>query len=55
VIGCVFESKAFSRVDIDINETDPLYSLAGQLIGLPLKSLRADDRHHCAANSVSIQ
>jgi hypothetical protein len=34
VIGYVFESKGFSRVDIDTNESDPAYSLAGQLTGL---------------------
>jgi nicotinate dehydrogenase subunit B len=40
VIGYTFESKGFSRVDIDTNESDPSYSLAGQLMGLPLKSLQ---------------
>ncbi len=40
VIGYFFESKAFSRIDIDTNESDPAYSLAGQLMGLPLKSLQ---------------
>jgi CO/xanthine dehydrogenase Mo-binding subunit len=40
VIGYVFESKGFSRVGIDTNESDPAYSLAGQLMGLPLKSLQ---------------
>jgi CO/xanthine dehydrogenase Mo-binding subunit len=40
VIGYVFESKGFSRIDIDTNESDPSYSLAGQLLGLPLKSLQ---------------
>jgi nicotinate dehydrogenase subunit B len=40
VIGYVFESKGFSRIDIDTNESDPAYSLAGQLTGLPLKSLQ---------------
>jgi nicotinate dehydrogenase subunit B len=40
VVGYVFESKGFSRVDIDTNESDPAYSLAGQLTGLPLKSLQ---------------
>src|SRR5499425_305136 len=40
VIGYVFKSKGFSRVDIDTNESDPAYSLAGQLTGLPLKSLQ---------------
>src|SRR5437667_6055066 len=40
VIGYVFESKGFSRIDIDTNESDPAYSLAGQLMGLPLKSLQ---------------
>jgi CO/xanthine dehydrogenase Mo-binding subunit len=39
VIGYVFESKGFSRIDIDTNESDPAYSLAGQMMGLPLKSL----------------
>jgi hypothetical protein len=39
VIGYVFESKGFSRIDIDTNETNPAYSLAGQLMDLPLKSL----------------
>jgi len=39
-IGYVFESKGFSRVDIDTNESDPVYSLAGQLMGMPLKSLQ---------------
>jgi nicotinate dehydrogenase subunit B len=39
VIGFVFESKGFFRIDIDTNESDPAYSLAGQLMGLPLKSL----------------
>jgi nicotinate dehydrogenase subunit B len=40
VIGYVFESKGFSCVDIDTNESDPAYSLAGQLTGLPLNSLQ---------------
>ena len=40
VIGYVFESKGFSRIDIDTNESDPSYSLAGQLMGLRLKSLQ---------------
>jgi hypothetical protein len=40
VIGYLFESKGFSRIDIDTNESDPAYSLAGQLMGLPLKSLQ---------------
>jgi hypothetical protein len=38
MIGYAFESKGFSRIDIDTNESDPSTSLAGQLIGLPLKS-----------------
>jgi hypothetical protein len=29
VIGYVFESKGFSRIDVDTNESDPSYSLAG--------------------------
>ena len=40
VVGYVLESKGFSRVDIDTNQSDPVYSLAGQLMGLPLKSLQ---------------
>jgi hypothetical protein len=40
VIGYAFESKGFSRIDIDTNESDPAYSLAGQLMCLPLKSLQ---------------
>jgi nicotinate dehydrogenase subunit B len=36
----VFESKGFSRINIDTNESDPSYSLAGQLMGYPLKSLQ---------------
>jgi CO/xanthine dehydrogenase Mo-binding subunit len=40
VTGYAFESKGFSRIDIDTNEGDPSYSLAGQLTGLPLKSLQ---------------
>jgi CO/xanthine dehydrogenase Mo-binding subunit len=40
VISYAFESKGFSRIDIDTNEGDPSYSLAGQLTGLPLKSLQ---------------
>jgi nicotinate dehydrogenase subunit B len=40
VIGYVFESKGFSRIDIDTNESDPAYSFAGQLTGLPLMSLQ---------------
>jgi nicotinate dehydrogenase subunit B len=39
VLGNVFESEDFSRVDIDTNESDPAYSLCGQLMGLPLKPL----------------
>jgi len=42
VLGYAFESKGFSRVDIVTNEGDPVYSLTGQLMGLPLK--RGDDR-----------
>jgi hypothetical protein len=33
VIGYVFESKGFSRIDIDTNESDPSHSLAGQADG----------------------
>src|SRR4029077_743201 len=40
VIGYAFESKGFSRIDIDTNESDPVYSLAGQLMCLPLKPLQ---------------
>ena len=34
-----FESKGFSRIDIDTTEADPRYSLAGQLMGMDLVSL----------------
>jgi hypothetical protein len=40
VIGYVFGSKGSSRIDIHTNESDPAYSLAGQLMGRPLKSLQ---------------
>ncbi len=43
MIGYAFESKGFSRVDIETNESDPVYSLAGQLMGLPLKPLQGGD------------
>ena len=33
MIGYVFESTGLSRIDIDTNESDPAYSLAGQLLG----------------------
>jgi len=36
----VSASKGFSRIDIDTNESDPSTSLAGQLMGLPLKPLQ---------------
>ena len=32
VVGYVFESKGFSRIDIDTNESETCASLAGQLI-----------------------
>ena len=35
-----YESKGFSRIDIDTNGSNPSCSLAGQLTGLPLKSLQ---------------
>jgi hypothetical protein len=37
VIGYAFEIKGSSRIVIDTNESDPVYSLAGQLMGMPLK------------------
>ena len=40
VVGYVFESKGFSCIDIDTNESDPAYSLAGRLMGLPLEPLQ---------------
>jgi nicotinate dehydrogenase subunit B len=40
VIGYAFESKGFARIDIDTNESNPAYSLAGQLMGMLLKSLQ---------------
>ena len=40
VLGYFFESEGLSRIDIDTNESDPSSSLAGELMGLPLKSLQ---------------
>jgi CO/xanthine dehydrogenase Mo-binding subunit len=37
VIGYSFESRGFSRTDIDTNESNPAHSLAGQLLGVALK------------------
>jgi hypothetical protein len=39
-IGYVLEAKGFSRVDIDTQRERPPNSLAGQLMGLPLRSLQ---------------
>ncbi len=39
IVAYKFESKGFSRIDIDTNEADPRYSLAGQLMGIELASL----------------
>jgi CO/xanthine dehydrogenase Mo-binding subunit len=38
VLGYRFESKGFSRIDIESNESNPSHSLGGQLLGLPLLS-----------------
>jgi len=38
LIGYEFVSKAFPRVDVNSNESEPHDTLAGQLIGVPLKS-----------------
>jgi nicotinate dehydrogenase subunit B len=38
VLAYHFESKGFSRIDIDTNESNPSDSLGGQLLGLPLAS-----------------
>jgi nicotinate dehydrogenase subunit B len=38
VLAYQFESKGFSRIDIDTNESNPSDSLGGQLLGLPLVS-----------------
>jgi nicotinate dehydrogenase subunit B len=37
IIALHFESKGFSRLDLDSNESDPAYSLIGQQWGVPLK------------------
>jgi nicotinate dehydrogenase subunit B len=37
---CTGSGSLGSRVDIDTNESDPAYSLAGQLIAMPLKPLQ---------------
>jgi hypothetical protein len=39
IIAYQFESKGFSRLDLDSNESDPAYSLIGQQWGVPLKPL----------------
>jgi nicotinate dehydrogenase subunit B len=41
VIGFQFESRGFSRTDIDTNESDPRDSLAGQFLGLGQHSTQA--------------
>ena len=41
VVGYSFESRGFSRTDIDTNESDPAHSLAGQLLGVALKPTQA--------------
>jgi CO/xanthine dehydrogenase Mo-binding subunit len=41
VVAYHFESKAFSRLDIDSNESDPAHSIVGQLWGVKLKSIDA--------------
>jgi nicotinate dehydrogenase subunit B len=38
VLAHHFESKGFSRIDTDTNESNPSHSLGGQLLGLPLVS-----------------
>jgi hypothetical protein len=47
------ESEGFSRIDIDTNESDPAYSLAGQLTGLALTCALHTDRvvAGCTAHS----
>ena len=40
VVAYHYESKGFSRIDIDTNESDPRYSLAGQLLGLRTRVAR---------------
>ena len=37
VVGYSFESRGFSRTDIDTNESNPAHSLAGQLMGVALQ------------------
>jgi nicotinate dehydrogenase subunit B len=39
VVAFHFETKSFSRLDIATNEADPRDSLAGQLMGMPPKSV----------------
>ena len=38
LVGYEFTSKAFSRVDVDTNESKPHDTLGGQLLGVPLHS-----------------
>jgi CO/xanthine dehydrogenase Mo-binding subunit len=41
VVAYHFESKAFSRLDTENNESDPRHSLAGHLMGWPLDPIQA--------------
>ncbi len=52
VIAYEFLSKAFSRWDVQVNESKPKDSLAGQLMGLPLQS---DDAFGVPAESYEFQ
>ena len=36
VVGYHFDSRGFSRTNIDTNESNPAHSLAGQLMGMAL-------------------
>ncbi len=40
VVGYRFESRGFSRTDIDTNESNPAHSLAGQLMGVKLAPIQ---------------
>jgi nicotinate dehydrogenase subunit B len=41
IIAYQFESKGFSRLEVDSNESDPSYSIIGQQWGMPLKPIDA--------------
>jgi CO/xanthine dehydrogenase Mo-binding subunit len=41
IVGYQFESKGFSRLEVDSNESDPSQSILGQQMGMPIKFIDA--------------